>query len=248
MLAPPRGGLAVIIPARWGSTRFPGKVLAPLGGRPIVEWCYRAAVRAAVGDVAVATDDLKVLQAVRGFGGRAVLTSKKAASGTDRVWEAVGRLGWRPTWVVNLQGDEPLVTHRDLRSLAALLRRRPGADIATLVTPLTSRAKLLRPDVVKAAVGRDGRVLYFSRAPIPFERGAAARRFEHIGIYGFRAGSLRRFVSLPPSPLEKTEMLEQLRAMEDGMTIYAATVPARGVAIDTPGDLAAAEKLIKRTI
>ncbi|MBI4678487.1 MAG: 3-deoxy-manno-octulosonate cytidylyltransferase [Elusimicrobia bacterium] len=235
---------AVIIPARFGSTRFPGKVLALLGHVPVVEWCRRAAVRSGVGPVAVATDDRRVKEAVEGFGGRAVLTSEDAPSGTDRVCEALRRLGWRPALAVNLQGDEPFVSPQALRSLVAVLRR-PGADLATLVTPLKSKARLMSPDVVKAAMAPDGRVLYFSRAPIPFCRSEEPSRWEHIGVYGFKASSLRRFVRLPPSALERAESLEQLRAIEDGMAVFAASVPARGVAIDTPADLAAAQRIIR---
>ncbi|MBI5883066.1 MAG: 3-deoxy-manno-octulosonate cytidylyltransferase [Elusimicrobia bacterium] len=259
------GGTAVIIPARWGSTRFPGKVLALLGGKPIVRWCHEAAVASRIGPVAVATDDLEVVRAVEAFGGRAVMTPKNLASGTDRVLAALKRLRWSPRFVVNLQGDEPLISPSGLRSLDRLLRS-AGADVATLVTPLKGAERLQRPDVVKAVLAKDGRALYFSRSPVPYRRqpppargvrlspsGTAVpcrqeepRRWEHIGIYGYKAASLRRFVSLPPSPLERAESLEQLRALEDGMSIYAAVVPARGVAIDTPADLAQAERLIQK--
>ncbi|MBI5624869.1 MAG: 3-deoxy-manno-octulosonate cytidylyltransferase [Elusimicrobia bacterium] len=236
---------AVIIPARWGSTRFPGKVLAPLGGRPIVQWCHEAAVKSGIGPVAVATDDPKVVRAVEGFGGRAVLTPKALASGTDRVRWAMRRLGWKHPFVVNLQGDEPLITPAALRSLDRLLRR-SGADVATLVTSLKDPDRLSRPDVVKAVLARDGRALYFSRSPVPFRRLECPKRWEHIGVYGYKAASLTRFVSLPPSPLERAESLEQLRALEDGMSIYAAVVPSRGAAIDTAADLAAAERVVRR--
>ncbi|MFA6318576.1 MAG: 3-deoxy-manno-octulosonate cytidylyltransferase [Elusimicrobiota bacterium] len=236
---------AVIIPARWNSTRFPGKVLASLGGKPIVQWCHDAAVRSGIGPVAVATDDPKVVRAVEAFGGRAVLTPKSLPSGSDRVLAALRRLRWSAPFVVNLQGDEPLISPAVLRSLDRLLRSK-GADVATLVTPLKDRARLDRPDVVKAVLAKDGRALYFSRSPVPFERLETPRRWEHIGIYGYKAASLRRFVSLPPSPLERAESLEQLRALEDGMSIYAAVVPSRGAAIDTPADLADAERILRR--
>lgn len=233
----------VVIPARHGSTRFPGKVLARLGGRPIVEWCWRAAVRARVGPVVVATEDERVVRAVRGFGGRAVLTSARCVSGSDRVFEAA-RASPAP-YVINLQGDQPLIRAATIRAVAKLLERR-GGPMATAVMPLEGSSRAADPNVVKAALAADGRALYFSRALIPFERvRKAARRFEHLGIYGFSRAALSRFVSLPPSPLERAESLEQLRALEDGMSIHAAVVRDYPAAIDTPSDLRRAERLLK---
>ena len=238
----------VVIPARFGSTRFPGKALAPLGGRPVVEWCWRAARAARVGPVVVATDDGRVRRAVVAFGGRAVMTPASCASGSDRV--ACAARGRREPLVINLQGDMPFIRPSTLRKVAELLRRNPAADVATAVTPLRDGRRAADPNVVKAALARGGRtrrrVLYFSRAPIPFPRdGGRARRFEHLGIYGFRRRALERFVRLKPSPLERCERLEQLRALEDGMTIFAAVVSQRPVAVDTPADLRRAERLLR---
>ncbi len=239
------GRCLVVIPSRFGSTRFPGKVLAPLAGKPVVRWCYDAAKAARVGPVVVATEDERVVQAVRSFGGEAVLTSDQCRSGSDRVFEA-SRL-WRGRFVINLQGDMPLVRPATILRVARLLEDNPGADIATAVMPLEDPERIKDPNVVKAAVARDGRALYFSRSPIPFPRdGRPARRFEHLGIYGFRRSALKRFVKLPPSPLEKTESLEQLRALENGMTIFAAFVSDVPVAIDTPADLKRAQSLLRR--
>lgn len=237
----------VVIPARIGSTRFPAKVLATLRGRPIVEWCRRAAAAAKVGPVVVATDHEKVLRAVEYFGGEAVLTPAGCASGTDRVW-AVARER-KARFVINLQGDEPLIKTATVRKVAELLRANPSADIATAVVPLADKRRVEDPNVVKAALGRGGRCLYFSRAPIPYPRdpaapGAARARYQHIGIYGFRYPALRRFVGLPPSALERLECLEQLRALEAGMTIFAVKVSDRTVAIDTPGDMARAARVL----
>ncbi|MBI3553642.1 MAG: 3-deoxy-manno-octulosonate cytidylyltransferase [Elusimicrobia bacterium] len=241
------GGCLVVIPARLGSTRFPGKVLAKLRGRSIVEWCWRAAKAAKIGPVLVATEEKAVADAVRAFGGVACLTSKSCASGTDRVYKASRMFPHKVSYVLNLQGDQPLVDPRTLRAVVKILESQPKADVATAVIPLDSRARAEDPNVVKAALAKDGRALYFSRSPIPFPRnGTAPRRWEHLGIYGFRRAALERFVKLPPSRLEKTESLEQLRALEDGMSIYAAVVSDLPVAIDTPSDLHRAERMLKK--
>lgn len=234
----------VVIPARFGSTRFPGKVLASLGGRSIVEWCWRAAVRARVGPVLVASDDERVIRAVTSFGGRAVLTSCSCASGSDRVHRAARDR--REPFIINLQGDMPFIKPSTLRRVARILRGNPAADMSTAVMPLPDERRSADPNVVKAVLARDGRAVYFSRAPIPYPRdGAKPRRFEHLGIYGFKRRSLERFVNLPPSRLERCECLEQLRALEDGMSIYAVVVSEKPVAIDTPQDLARAKRFLK---
>ncbi len=233
----------VVIPARLGSTRFPAKVLASLGGRSVVEWCWRAAIRAKVGPVLVATDDQRVVRAVAAFGGQAVLTPRSCASGSDRVHCA--SLGRKEPFIINLQGDMPFVRPSTVRRVAQILRRNKAADMATAVVPMADERRALNPNAVKAVLARDGRALYFSRSPIPFPRnGNVPQRFEHLGIYGFRRKALERFVRLSPSPLEKIESLEQLRALEDGMTIYAARVEDLSVAIDTPADLRRAERLL----
>lgn len=231
----------VVIPSRYGSTRFPAKVLAPLGGRPIVEWCWRAAKAARVGPVLVATEDRRVVDAVRSFGGEAVLTSAACVSGSDRVHEAARR--HEAKTIINLQGDQPLIKPATIRAVAKLLARK-DVDVSTAVMPLQDKGRLANPNVVKAALAKDGRALYFSRSMIPYPRGEA-RWWEHLGIYGYQRRALDRFVKLPPSPLEKSESLEQLRALEDGMSIFAAVVADVPVAIDTPEDLQRAESLLK---
>lgn len=215
-----------------------------LGGISIVEWCYRAAKSARVGRVVVATEDRRVAKAVAAFGGQAVLTSANCVSGTDRVYEAAK--AFKTPFIINLQGDQPLINPRTLRRVFELLKRYPQADIATAVIPLCDGGRADNPNVVKAALGQNGRALYFSRAPIPFPRnGAAPARYEHLGIYGFRRKALEAFVKLKPSPLEKTESLEQLRALENGMSIYAAVVSDVPGAIDTPADLSRAKKFLR---
>lgn len=233
----------VVIPARHGSTRFPGKVLAKLGARRIIEWCYRAAQLARVGPVIIATEDRRVALAAGEFGGKAVLTSPRCLSGTDRVHEAARR--YKTPFVISLQGDQPLIRPVTIRRVAALLRGNPKADIATAVIPLTEQRRLHDPNVVKAVLGRGGRCLYFSRSAIPYSRnGGSPARYEHLGIYGFRRRALERFVRLPASPLEKSESLEQLRALEDGLALYAAVVSDLGAAIDTPQDLRRVARLL----
>lgn len=234
----------VVIPARFASQRFPGKVLAPLGGEPVVQWCWRAARAAAVGPVLVATEDERVRRAVAAFGGQAVLTPRSCASGSDRVARAAR--GRREGLIINLQGDMPFIKPSTLRRVAEILRRNASADMATAVTPLADPRRAGNPNVVKAALAQDGRALYFSRAPIPHPRdGGPARRFEHLGIYGFRRPVLERFVSLRPTALERCECLEQLRALENGMTIFAVAVRERPVAIDTPADLRQAQRMLR---
>lgn len=234
----------VVIPSRYGSTRFPGKVLAELAGKPIVRWCWEAAVAAKVGQVIVATEDERVAKVVRAFGGEVALTSDKCVSGTDRVYEAV-RHNKRFKYVLNVQGDQPLLKPETLRKVVSLLRK-SEAEVATAVLPLLDDARAANPNVVKAVMTKDGRCLYFSRAPIPFPRdGGNVQRWEHVGLYGYKRAALERFVKLKPSPLELTEMLEQLRALEDGMCIRAAVVEDIPVAVDTPEDLRRAELLLK---
>lgn len=242
-------GCVVVIPARMGSTRLPRKVLLPLAGLPVVEWCRRAAVKAGVGPVVVATDHPEVAGTVERLGGTAVMTPADCPSGTDRVAAAVKTLerarGRRFKVVVNLQGDEPFIRASTIRAVARLLTRaKPAGDLATAVVRLDDARRASEPNLVKAVVAKDGRCLYFTRAPAPYPaRDAKPAYFQHIGIYGYSRGALERFVRLPPSPLERLESLEQLRALEDGMTIAAAVVDDRTVAIDTANDLARAARL-----
>lgn len=236
-------GVLTVIPARLGSTRFPGKVLARLKGKTMIEWCWRAAKAAKLGPVLVATDNRKVADEVRKFGGDVVMTPASCPSGSDRVWLASRKR--REATILNFQGDMPLLKPSTLRSAVKALKK--GSDIATAVIPLSDRKRRRDSNVVKAVLTKDGRCLYFSRSDVPFGRdGASVESFEHLGIYVFRRSALKRFVSLPPSNLEKTEKLEQLRALEDGMIIRAAIVDERPVAVDVPKDLAQAEKLLRR--
>jgi 3-deoxy-manno-octulosonate cytidylyltransferase (CMP-KDO synthetase) len=223
-----------VIPARLGSTRFPRKVLARLGGRSMVEWCWRAAKAAGLGPVLVAVDSREVAAEVRRFGGEAIMTPPACPSGSDRVWLAAK--GRREPVILNYQGDMPLLKPATLRATVKALSR--GTDIATSVIALDDGPRRANKNVVKAVLTENGRCLYFSRAPVS--------SWEHLGLYAYRRGALRRFVSLPPSPLEKSEKLEQLRALEDGMAIRAAVVDERPVAVDVPSDLKLAETMLRR--
>lgn len=237
----------VVIPARYASTRLPAKMLAPIGGRPLVEWVWQRACASGAQRVIVATDDERIAAAAAGFGAECLMTAPEHASGTDRVAEVARRLGFAAEEiVVNVQGDEPLVDPRLIARLAEALARDPTADVATAAAPFRSLAEFLDPNCVKAVCGTTGEALYFSRAPIPWPRDATQdgrpARFDgawrHVGLYAYRVAGLLRFASLEPSPLERSERLEQLRALEHGMRIHIlALAEAPPPGIDTPEDL-----------
>lgn len=240
----------VVIPARFASSRLPGKPLADLGGEPMVVRVARQASRSGASEVVVATDDPRVLEAVTAAGFAARSTRPEHPSGSDRVMEVADQCGWPDdAVVVNVQGDEPLIPPAVIDQVAGLLQD-PGARVATLGEPIDDLSRIFDPNVVKVVVGADGCAIYFSRAPIPYARdafAAGARRgpppdatgwLRHIGIYGYRLEALRRFVSLPPGRLERLEALEQLRLLENGIAIRlaVATAPVPG-GVDTPADL-----------
>jgi 3-deoxy-manno-octulosonate cytidylyltransferase (CMP-KDO synthetase) len=240
----------VVIPARFASTRLPGKPLRKIAGRPMLQHVYEKAVASGAVQVIIATDHDEIEQVCMGFA--TVLRTKTThASGTDRIAEVAQRQGWGgDDIVVNVQGDEPLIPPAIIRQVAELLERTPGADIATLATPLGSVEELLDPNVVKAAVTAEGRALYFSRAPIPWTRDGASgglssqTRLEgalrHIGLYAYRVRVLIQLTALPPTRLERIEKLEQLRALENGMEIVVANaVEVPGPGVDTESDLEA---------
>lgn len=232
------GSTVAVIPARWASSRFPGKPLAELGGQPMIAHVVRRAAAArSVSHVIVATDDERIAEAGRAAGAEVVMTGE-CASGTDRVAAAVaGRGEWDV--VVNLQGDEPLLAAGNVDALVDGLRERPGMPMATLCRPLDPQ-RAADPNAVKVVRRRDGRALYFSRAGIPFPRdatAAAALWRLHLGIYAFRREALERFVGLGPSPLERAEGLEQLRALENGIDILVLDAPHDAFGVDTPEDL-----------
>lgn len=243
----------VAIPARYGSTRLPGKPLRQLDGRPMLEHAFRQAVASGAEEVIIATDDERIREAAKGFGASVYMTATTHSSGTDRLAEVVERRGWPDdTVIVNLQGDEPLMPPALLRQVAAGLATHGDAGIATLCTPIHTLDEVFNPHVVKVVLNAQGYALYFSRAPIPYDRAAFAESqngstssspvcgyFRHIGLYAYRAAQLRRFPDLSACPLEQTEALEQLRALWHGIPIYvqeAQSIPPPGV--DTEADLA----------
>lgn len=239
----------IVIPARYGSQRFPGKVLAELGGKPVIRWCWEAAVKAGLGEVIIATEHEKVLAACRAFGARAVLTSPRCQSGTDRVHEAAR--GTKAKFVINIQGDEPFMKAAVIRKAFAKLKDAPDCQIGTACVRIAHKADIENPNCVKVAMNREGRALYFSRCPIPFHHALSDLKdypyYKHCGFYIYRREALERFVKLKPSALERLERLEQLRALEAGMRIAVAEVPPLGPAIDAPEDLAAAAGFLKQT-
>lgn len=238
----------LLIPARMASTRLPGKPLADIAGIPMIVRVWRQAMAAGLGPVAVAAAEPEIVVAMEGAGGRAVLTDPNLASGSDRIHAALQSLdpGGAHDMVVNLQGDLPALEPEAIRAVVQALET-SGADIATLAAEITDPAERNNPAVVKAVVaweadGRLGRALYFTRSPAPSGEGPL---FHHVGLYAFTRHALERFVALPPSPLEKREKLEQLRALEAHMSIAVARVDRVPLSVDTPADLARANLLFK---
>jgi len=244
----------VVIPARYASSRLPGKPLADIGGRPMVLHVLERALQAGAESVVVATDDARVQQAVEAAGYQALMTSPDHQSGTERLVEVAETLGWADdTLVVNVQGDEPLIDPMLIREAARQLVLHDDAVMATLAHPIHDHADFINPNVVKVVGDEAGYALYFSRAPIPWPRDAFAAQqamphefgaLRHIGLYAYRAGFLRTYASLVSSPLERYEMLEQLRVLWHGHRIslgITPTAPAPGV--DTPEDLARVRSL-----
>jgi 3-deoxy-manno-octulosonate cytidylyltransferase (CMP-KDO synthetase) len=234
----------IIIPARMAATRLPGKPLAQIGALPMIVHVLRQAEASGVGPVAVAAGDSQIVEAVWAAGGRAVLTDPELPSGSDRIQAALAELdpGGAHDVVVNLQGDMPFVEPSLIAACVGLLAREPACDIATLAAPEASAADRSNPDVVKAVLalrpdGLSGRALYFTRSTLHGE----APIWRHIGIYGYRRKALVRFNAAAPSPLERREKLEQLRALELGLTIWAAVADAAPISVDTPADLVAAQ-------
>ena len=246
----------VVIPARYASSRLPGKPLADIGGRPMVLHVLERALQAGAESVVIATDDARVQQAVEAAGHQALMTSPAHQSGTERLVEVAETLGWPDdTLVVNVQGDEPLIDPALIREAARQLVLHDDAVMATLAHPIHDHADFVNPNVVKVVSDEAGYALYFSRAPIPWPRDAFAAQqtmphelgaLRHIGLYAYRAGFLRTYASLASSPLERWEMLEQLRVLWHGHRIslgITPTAPAPGV--DTPEDLARVRALFE---
>ncbi|MBR4591881.1 MAG: 3-deoxy-manno-octulosonate cytidylyltransferase [Elusimicrobiaceae bacterium] len=238
----------IVIPARYGSSRLPGKILKPLGGKPVIQHVYEACKNTGLGRVLIATESPVVVEAAAKFGAEAVLTSSACQSGTDRVFEASQNCP--EEFIINVQGDEPFIKTETVAAVAGLLQKDASCDIATAVFARPDDERVDNPNIVKAVLAKDGRALYFSRSRVPYKREQTEENkqvpyWHHCGIYGYRRDALKRFVTLPESPLEKLERLEQLRALEAGMTIKCVEIRPSGPAIDTEQDLAAAEVYYK---
>ena len=247
----------IVIPARYGSTRFPGKPLVLIRNKPLVQWVWERAMRSKhASGVVVATDDERIYRAVEFFGGEAVMTSPDHLSGTDRIAEAARKWKKKGDLYVNIQGDEPLILPREIDRLIAAAAK-SKAEMATLAHEIETEAEAVNPNVVKVVRAANGDALYFSRSPIPFWRdrpagkgagkkaGAAPVLWRHIGVYAYRAAALRKFVTLYPGTLERAESLEQLRALENGMRIAVVPTKMRCQGVDAPADLALVQKLLK---
>ena len=247
-----------VIPSRFGSSRFPGKPLAMLAGKPLVAWVVEAVKKArSLDEVLVATDDERIVKAVEQYGGRAAMTPSELPSGTDRIACAVGDFA-DDDILVNIQGDEPLIDPKLVDELVAKLTASPKFDMATAVTPIKSLADFEAKTVVKVVLAGDDSALYFSRAPIPCDRDHApdSSTFQpfnsstslyvrHLGIYAYRGGFLKRYIKEPPCALEKTEKLEQLRALWMGAKIAVVRTDDEGVGVDTPEDAIRVEKILR---
>lgn len=236
----------ILIPARMASTRLPGKPLADIAGKPMIVRVAERAKEADCGEVAIATDTVEVKQAAEKYGFQAIMTRADHESGSDRIYEALRNLGGEYDSIINVQGDLPTIAPDDIRAAIAPLED-PKCDIATLAMEISDESEKTNPNVVKligSPIGKDlMRALYFTRATAPYGDGPL---YHHIGLYGYKRAALERFVSLPPSMLEQREKLEQLRALEDGMTIHAAIVDSVPLGVDTPEDLEKARAVMAR--
>jgi 3-deoxy-manno-octulosonate cytidylyltransferase (CMP-KDO synthetase) len=239
--------VVAIIPARFESTRLPGKPLLQIDGKPMIQHVYeRTRAVGRIDRVLVATDDARIAAAVRGFGGDAVMTRPTHQSGTDRIAEVATDLD--ADVVVNVQGDLPFLEATMVDAAIALMQADPALPMATLKTPIADAAEMANPNVVKVVTDRDGYALYFSRSPLPYRRDADAGHgilgYRHIGLYAYRRDFLLTFARLAPTPLEQAEKLEQLRALEWGFRIKVAQTAGAGVEVDTPQDLERARAMV----
>src|SRR5271155_5158684 len=237
----------IVIPARYGATRFPGKSLARIDGRPMIQWVWEAACKSRLTEqVVVATDDDRIADVAAKFGADVIMTKKSHRSGTDRMAEVADKISAQ--LYVNVQGDEPLLAPGAVDDLIRGMAESPRIPIGTLAHRIESEAEWQSPEVVKVVCNRHHEALYFSRSPLPFQRAfnPQARLLRHVGIYAFRARALADFVALKPSALEIAESLEQLRALENGMVIQVIETKYRCLGVDTPADLARVEAALRK--
>ena len=237
---------AVIIPARMGSMRFPGKVLADLGGKPVIQHVWENAMQSKADSVTIAADDPRVEQAVKAFGGHVVMTKPSHPSGSDRVWEAAQSND--AELIVNVQGDEPFLPHEVIDDLIDAMHGPDAPDMGTVVLPCSRADIATNPNLPKVVLTADDYALYFSRSMIPYlrEGGEETEVYRHWGIYAYRRETLAKFVSLPEGRLERCEKLEQLRALENGIRIKVIKTSFDSIGIDTPDDLVRAQEFLAR--
>ena len=235
-----------VIPARYGSTRFPAKVIAELGGKPIIQWVYEKGIASKADEVYIATDNDLVASVVEGFGGKVIMTDTKHPSGTDRIHEAVS--GVDGDIIINIQGDEPLIPVSVIDELIDKMVENPNIEMGTVAVPAVRSDVQDNPNVVKVVFNDDQFALYFSRSVIPYQREGAydTQVYRHWGIYAYRRDILARFVALPEGKLEQCEKLEQLRALENNINIYVHLSDLESIGIDTPEDLVAAEAKVQQ--
>ncbi len=237
---------AIIIPARYGSSRLEGKPLLEVLGKPIIQWVYEKAQASKLADmIIVATDDKRIYDCVKFFGGNVEMTSTEHKCGSDRIMEVVSR---HPeiSYICNLQGDEPLIKPESIDDVIRNVKDDESADISTLIRVLKDEVEINNPNLVKCVVDNNGFALYFSRSKIPFERNSnIATFYGHLGIYGYKRKALESMTTLPQTPLEKTESLEQLRALENGMKIKTSVVDFVPVGIDTKEDLEKFKQIVE---
>lgn len=235
----------VVIPARYASTRFPGKMLAPLADKPLILHAWQNAVQSTLVDrVLVATDDERILSVIRDAGGEVVMTDPALPSGTDRIAAALGNEADTYDYIINVQGDEPLFLAAEMDRFIGKL---DGSPMATLARPMDAKEDAHDPNVVKVVTGASGHALYFSRLPIPYDRGQAGRSegyLHHLGVYAYRPETLKRLLSLPPGQLEVQEKLEQLRALENGIAIQVVHTSLQSIGVDVPEDIKRVESLL----
>jgi 3-deoxy-manno-octulosonate cytidylyltransferase (CMP-KDO synthetase) len=240
-----------VIPARYASTRLPGKPLIDIAGKPLIQWVWEAACRCkTLNDIVVATDDERIAAACDAFGAKPVMTSPECPSGSDRMAEAIQ--GRDCSIVVNIQGDEPLIDPATIDECVAALIADPDAGVSSAMVEFSEDEEYTQPHMVKVVTSAAGHAMYFSRAPIPdmrrldeAERLSAPRAMKHVGLYVYRREALEQFVQLPPSPYEMTEKLEQLRLMEAGIKIRMVKIATAAVGVDTPEDLERVERLLR---
>jgi 3-deoxy-manno-octulosonate cytidylyltransferase (CMP-KDO synthetase) len=239
--------IAVVIPARYGSTRFPGKPLHPIAGKPLLQHVWERCLRArGIASVIIATDDTRIAECATGFGADVAMTSPSHPSGTDRCAEVARKLRSH-SHIINVQGDEPLIDPVLIARLARTLASNPAVPMITAATPFKPSEDIQHPNSVKVVLDRQSDALYFSRSPIPFVRDATApvRHLRHLGIYGYSRKFLLSFVRWKPGALERAESLEQLRALENGARIRVVLTESVSVGVDSPADVAIAEKLLR---